>query len=156
MADWVYPQLKIDETKIGKAVVREAPVSIRDLYNVCKAIRGMKVKDARAFLERVQNKEEALPFWRYSHGSAHRDNISSKWKIKNGRYPVKAIKYVLKALDNAESNAVAKGLDTDSIKILHIAAHKGITLKRYMPRAFGRATAKNRRTSNIEVIVGEE
>ncbi|AWR97288.1 50S ribosomal protein L22 [Acidianus sulfidivorans JP7] len=156
MASWNYPQLEIDNSKLGKAVVREAPVSIKDLYNVCKAIRGMKVKDAKAFLERVQNKEEALPFWRYSHGSSHRDNISKKWKIKNGRYPVKAIKYVLKALNNAESNAIAKGLDADSIKILHIAAHKGITLKRYMPRAFGRATAKNRRTSNIEVIVGEK
>lgn len=155
MGGWIYPDLKIDESKIGKAVVRDAPVSIKDLYNVCKAIRGMKLKDARTFLERVMNKQEALPFWRYSHGSSHRHNISSKWKIKNGRYPVKAIKFVLKALDNAEANAIAKGLDPDSVIILHIAAHKGLTLKRFMPRAFGRATRKFRRTANIEVIVGE-
>jgi large subunit ribosomal protein L22 len=155
MASWTYPQLSIDDTKLGKAVVKDAPVSIRDLYNVCKAIRGMKVKEARDFLDRVLKHQEALPFWRYSHGSSHRSNISSKWGIKNGRYPVKAIKYVLKALDNAEANAVSKGLDPDSLKIIHIAAHKSFTLKRFMPRAFGRATAKYRRTSHIEVIVGE-
>lgn len=156
MGNWTYPDLKIDESKIGKAVVRDAPVSIRDLYNVCKAIRGMKVKEARDFLQRVLNKQEALPFWRYSHGSSHKSNISKKWKIKNGRYPVKAIKFVLKALDNAEANATSKGLDPDNIKIIHIAAHKGLTLKRYMPRAFGRATPKFRRTANIEIIVGEK
>lgn len=156
MAGWVYPDLKIDETKMGKAVIKDAPVSIRDLYNVCKAIRGMKLKDAKMFLERVSNSQESLPFWRYSHGSSHKSNISSKWKVKNGRYPVKAIQFVLKALDNAEANAVAKGLDSDSIRILHIAAHKGIIIKRFMPRAFGRATRKYRRTSNIEVIVGEK
>ncbi|MEM4933541.1 MAG: uL22 family ribosomal protein, partial [Desulfurococcaceae archaeon] len=31
----------------------------------------------------------------------------------------------------------------------------GITIKRYMPRAFGRATPKYRRTSHVEVIVKE-
>ncbi|EZQ03858.1 50S ribosomal protein L22 [Candidatus Acidianus copahuensis] len=155
MGSWKYPLLGVDEEKVYKAVLKEVPASYRDLYNVCKAVRGMNLQSAKKFLERVERKEEALPFYRYSHGSSHRSNISSKWKVKNGRYPVKAVQYVLKVLNSAESNAVAKGLDADSLTILHIACHKGITLKRFMPRAFGRATAKYRRTSNIEVMVGE-
>ncbi len=78
-----------------------------------------------------------------------------KWKVKSGRYPEKAINYVLKALDNALANAQGKGLDEDNLKIIHIAAHKGIIIKRFLPRAFGRATKKYNRTSHIEVIVGE-
>jgi len=39
--------------------------------------------------------------------------------------------------------------------VVHIAAHKGIVIKRFMPRAFGRATKKFNRTSHIEVIIGE-
>ena len=155
MAHWTYPQLNIEENKIAKAVIKNVPASIRDLYNVCKAIRGMKLNDAKNFLNNVLEEKEALPFWRYSHGSSHKANISPKWKVKSGRYPKKAIKYVLKVLENAENNANSKGLDMDKLKILHIAAHKGITIKRYMPRAFGRSTPKYRRTSSIEVILAE-
>ncbi|MBP1357444.1 MAG: 50S ribosomal protein L22 [Sulfolobus sp.] len=155
MAQWVYPNLGIEENKIAKAVIRNVPASVRDLYNVCKAIRGMKLNDAKQFLNNVLEEKEALPFWRYSHGSSHKRNISPKWKVKNGRYPKKAIKYVLKVLENAENNANSKGLDMDNVKIAHIAAHKGIVIKRFMPRAFGRSTRKYRYTSNIEVVLAE-
>ncbi|BCS92078.1 50S ribosomal protein L22 [Metallosphaera sp. J1] len=155
MASWNYPILSLDDSRTGKAVVRNAPVSIKDLYNVCKAIRGMNVKEAQAFLQRVIEEKEALPYWRYSHGASHKSNISKKWKVKSGRYPKKAIKYVIKALENAMANAQGKGLDEDKLKIVHIAAHKGIIIKRFLPRAFGRATKKYNRTSHIEVIVGE-
>ncbi|AWR94397.1 50S ribosomal protein L22 [Acidianus brierleyi] len=155
MSGWNYPLLNIDETKQGKAVSRNVSVSIKDLYNVCKAIRGKKLQDAKKYLDQVIEKKEAVPYWRYSTGASHKSGLETKWHIKDGRYPIKAAKYVLKTLENAEANAVSKGLDPDSLKIVHIAAHKGLILKRYMPRAFGRATAKNRRTSHIEVIVAE-
>ncbi|BFI75193.1 50S ribosomal protein L22 [Sulfurisphaera ohwakuensis] len=155
MASWIYPKLDIDENKLAKAVIKNVPASIRDLYNVCKAIRGMKLNDAKQFLNNVLEEKEALPFWKHSHGASHRSNISPKWKVKSGRYPKKAIKYVLKVLENAENNANSKGLDLENVKIVHIAAHKGIILKRYMPRAFGRSTRKYRYTSHIEVILGE-
>ena len=155
MPTWVYPQLPYPEDRLAKAVIRNVDASMRDLYNVCKAIRGMWLKDAKAFLQRVLDEKEAMPFWKHSHGAAHRSNISERWKVKSGRYPKKAIKYVLKVLESAENNASAKGLDVDRLKIVHIAAHKGITLKRYMPRAFGRATPKFKRTSHIEVVLAE-
>ena len=155
MAHWTYPQLNIEENKIAKAVIRNVPSSVRDLYNVCKAIRGMKLNDAKKLLNNVLEEKEALPFWRHSHGSSHKANISPKWKVKSGRYPKKAIKYVLKVLENAENNANSKGLDMDNVIIQHIAVHKGITIKRFMPRAFGRSTRKYRYTSNIEVVLAE-
>jgi large subunit ribosomal protein L22 len=155
MGKWLYPLLNINENKIAKAVIYNAPISVKDLYNVCKAIRGMKLSSAKKFLERVLKEEEALPFWRYNSGVSHKSNIDPKWKVKSGRYPKKAIKYVMKVLENAEANALNKGLDIDSLKIVHIASHKGLVLKRYMPRAFGRSTRKFRRTSHIEVILAE-
>ncbi|MEM1629800.1 MAG: 50S ribosomal protein L22 [Saccharolobus sp.] len=155
MGNWTYPQLEVDELRIAKSVLRNVPVSIKDLYNVCKAIRGMYVNDAKEFLNRVLQEKEALPYFRYSSGASHKANISAKFKIKAGRYPKKAIKYVLKLIENAEANASNKGLNLDKLVIIHIASHKGITLKRYMPRAFGRATPKYRRTSNIEIILKE-
>mgnify|MGYP001772772109 FL=1 len=152
---WTYPNLGIDDTRLGKAVKRNLPVSVRDLYNVCRAIRGMKVSEAEKFLNNVLEEKEALPFWRHQAGASHRSNISSKWGVKSGRYPKKAIKYVLEVLSYAKADALRKGLNEDKLKVLHAAAHKGITLRRYMPRAFGRSTRKFRYTSNIEIIVGE-
>ncbi|MEM1622503.1 MAG: uL22 family ribosomal protein, partial [Metallosphaera sp.] len=58
MAAWNYPILSLDDSRVGKAVIRNAPVSIKDLYNVCKAIRGMNVKEAQAFLQRVMEEKE--------------------------------------------------------------------------------------------------
>ncbi|MEM4739956.1 MAG: uL22 family ribosomal protein, partial [Zestosphaera sp.] len=43
----------------------------------------------------------------------------------------------------------------ERLYIHHIAVHKGRYLKRWMPRAFARATPKIRTTANIEVIVAE-
>ena len=69
MGNWTYPQLEVDELRIAKSVLRNVPVSIKDLYNVCKAIRGMYVNDAKEFLNRVLQEKEALPYFRYNSGA---------------------------------------------------------------------------------------
>jgi large subunit ribosomal protein L22 len=51
---------------------------------------------------------------------------------------------------------INRKIDVDNLYILHIAAHRGRYIKRYMPRAFGRATPKFRTTTHIEVVVGEK
>jgi large subunit ribosomal protein L22 len=155
LGNWVYPEIDIDETRIAKAVARDVPVSIKDMYNVARFVKGMKLKEAMERLERVLKHKEAIPFYRYSAGTSHKANISPSSKVKQGRYADKAVKSLLKLLKNVEANAEAKNLDLDKVKIIHIASHKGLTLKRMMPRAFGRSTRKYRRTTNIEVVVAE-
>lgn len=155
MSKWIYPELSYEESKIAKGVIREAPVSIRDLYNVCKAVKGMKLTEAKTYLQNVMDMKEAVPYWRYNTGASHKPDLEQRWGIKSGRYPRKAAKYVLRLLDNLEVNAGAKGLETEKLKIVHIAAHKGLILKRFTPRAFGRSSKKYRYTSNIEAVVAE-
>ena len=46
-------------------------------------------------------------------------------------------------------------MDTDKLYIASIVANQGPTMKRFMPRAQGRATAIRKRTSHIEVVVKE-
>ncbi len=155
MPTWHYSYKVRDESKIAKAVQFDIPVSIKDMREVVAAIRGKKLDEARKLLENVIALKEPIPFKRYKGKLSHKRGLPSKWKWPIGRYPVKAAKYLLKLLDNVEANAENKGLDKDKLVIIHIAAHKGITLKRWMPRAFGRATPKFRRTSHVEIIVGE-
>ncbi len=155
MPTWHYSYKVRDESKIAKAVQFDIPVSIKDMREVVAAIRGMKVSEARKLLERVIELKEPIPFKRYKGKQSHKRGLAAKWKWPIGRYPVKAAKYLLKLLDNVEANAENKGLDKDKLVIVHIAAHKGLTLKRWMPRAFGRATPKYRRTSHVEIVVEE-
>ncbi len=69
------------------------------------------------------------------------------------RYASEVISKVIKsAAANAENN---HEMDADKLYIAHIVANQGPTMKRFMPRAQGRATEIRKRTSHIEVIVKE-
>jgi len=56
------------------------------------------------------------------------------------------------AVANAENNF---GLDKDNLYIYNIQIGEGPTLKRWMPRAHGRATTILKRTSNIKLVLEE-
>ncbi len=155
MAVWKYSFKTRDETRIAKAVLKDVPVHPKVMYEVMNAIRGKKLDDAINFLEKVIEKKEAVPFRRYSRKQAHRRGLGAKWGWPAGRYPVKAASYVLKLLRNAENNADVKGLDIERLKIIHAAAHKGMVVKRWMPRAYGRSSPKYKVSSHIEVVVQE-
>lgn len=69
------------------------------------------------------------------------------------RYASEIISKVIKsAAANAENN---HEMDADKLYISHIVANQGPTMKRFMPRAQGRATEIRKRTSHIEVVVKE-
>ncbi len=64
---------------------------------------------------------------------------------------------VKKLLDSAVANAVHNhSLDAQSLMIKNIFVDGGATLKRFTPRAFGRASAIHKRTSHITVILEGE
>jgi len=155
MPTWHYSVKFEDESKIAKAVRYDIPVSIKYMREIAYTLKGMKLKDAIRFLEDVAKLKQPVPFRRYHGKLSHKRGLADRFKWPIGRYPVKGAKYTLEVLRNVEANAENKGLDKDKLVIVHIAAHKGITLKRYMPRAFGRATPKYRRMSHLEVVVKE-
>jgi len=155
MPTWHYSLKLRDEARIAKGVVFDIPVSIKYMREIAATIKGMKLSEAEKFLENVIKLKQPVPFRRYHGKVSHKRGLADKFGWPSGRYPVKGAKYVLKALRNVKANAENKGLNVDKLVIVHIAAHRGPTLKRYMPRAFGRATPKFRRTSHLEIIVKE-
>jgi large subunit ribosomal protein L22 len=71
----------------------------------------------------------------------------------------RATDYVRKVLDSAVANAEHNlALDADELFVSEAFADEGPTLKRWRPRARGRATKIMKRTSHITVVVsdGEE
>ena len=52
-------------------------------------------------------------------------------------------------------NAEYKGMDLDRLKIINAVVHKGRILKRFIPRAMGRATPKNDVLTHVELVAQE-
>jgi large subunit ribosomal protein L22 len=69
----------------------------------------------------------------------------------------RAAQPIRKVLESAVANAEHNhALDADELVIAEAYADEGPTLKRYRPRARGRATRIRKRTSHITIVVGDE
>jgi len=87
-------------------------------------------------LIRGKNVREALAILRYT--------------PKGASEPV--AKVLKSAIANAEHNFE---MNTDALFVSQVYVDQGPTLKRFKPRAMGRADLMRRRTSHITVVVGE-
>lgn len=68
----------------------------------------------------------------------------------------RAARFVFKTLASAVANAERNhGLDRRRLYVVEARVDEGPTLKRWRPRAFGRATMVRKRTSHIYVAVAE-
>ncbi len=74
-----------------------------------------------------------------------------------GFSPKKAAHWVRKTLESAIANAEHnEGADIDELKVEAVYVNEGPTLKRWRPRAKGRAFKIFKRTSHITVAVGDK
>jgi large subunit ribosomal protein L22 len=144
---------ELDLEKTVKASGREVRVSHKPAREVCKAIKGMMLTQAKQYLKDVMDKKKAVPFTRFKKKAGHRHGLE---KAYAGKYPLKAAKYILKVLEGAEANAENKGLDTERLRIIHASAYPGVKIKRYTPRAQGRTTPKFQTLCHIEVALEEQ
>ncbi|HHO48582.1 MAG TPA: 50S ribosomal protein L22 [Desulfobacteraceae bacterium] len=70
--------------------------------------------------------------------------------------PKKGARILRKVIESAVANAIqTEKVDTDTLYIKSIMVDGGPMLKRFRPRAMGRATRILKRTSHITVVVDE-
>jgi len=152
--EWGYsvPEEFLDPKTTVKASGRELRISHKSAREICNTIKGMMLTEAKSFLKDVIAKRRIVPFKRFNKKAAHHRGLE---KAYAGKHPVKAAKEILKVLRNAENNAENKGLDAERLKIIHASAYPGMKIKRYMPRAFGRATPRFETLTHVEVILEE-
>ena len=155
MPKWGYSitEEELDPEKTVKASGREVRVSHKHAREICKTIKGMMLTQAKQYLRDVMTKKKPVPFTRFKKKAGHRHGLD---KAYAGRYPVKAAKHVLKILEGAEANAENKGLDTERLRVMHASAYPGMKVKRFMPRAHGRATPRFQILCHIEIALEEK
>lgn len=152
MPNWGYSISELDPERSAIASGRDLPISFKDAVEVCRAIRGLKIDDAKRLLEEIIKKKRYIPYKRFKGKVAH--HKVPGWYA--ARQPVKAAKYILDVLKSLEANAEYKGLDTERLRLIHVAAQKGRKIKKYIPRAFGRSTPYFQELVHIELAAIEE
>jgi len=145
-----YSFVGFDPDTAVRASGRELRISPKAAREVCAAIKGMKLDDAREFLQQVIEKKKAVPYRRHKKTLPHRHGSE---RFPTGRYPVKAAQKVLKVLENAEANAMFKGLDAGDLQVVYASSYRGAKVKRSTPRAFGRSSPRVETLSHVEIIL---
>lgn len=139
-----------DPETTAKAYGKNLQISPKKSVEVCRFVRGKDVDVAIDMLEEVIEGKRAVPYRKHKKQIAHQKGVGP------GGYPKKVATKIRDLLEEAKSNAESKGLDADDMEILTISAHQGEVIKGYRPRAFGRSSPSDRKTSNIEVILKEK
>lgn len=155
MPKWGYSIINemLNPEKTAKASGRELKVSHKAAREVAKAIKGMDLAQAKDFLRDVVAKKRPVPYTRFTKKLGHKGGMQKRCV---GRYPVKTAEQVLRVLQAAQANAENKGLDVDRLRVMHSAAYQGVKLKRYTPRAHGRASPKYDVLTHVEIVLEEK
>ncbi|KAK0552937.1 60S ribosomal protein L17B [Tilletia horrida] len=129
-------------------------VHFKHCREVAAAITGLKLQKAYAYLGNVTEHKQCIPFRRYN-GGVGRTQQAKEFKTTQGRWPVKAIKFVTGLLKNAEANAEAKGLDTEELVVRNIVVQQAPKTHRRTYRAHGRINAYKGSPAHIEIHLAE-
>ncbi len=156
MPKWGYAfqEEKYDLERLAKGSGRDLRIKPKHGREICAVIKGMGLDQAKRFLEEVIKLNRSVPFRRHKKKQAHRKDLKQfKWYA--GKYPIKAASRIYDILTAVESNAEYKGLDVDLCRIIHAATHRSRIIKRYIERAHGRSTPRNKHLSHVEIFLYE-
>lgn len=146
-----------DVNKTAKARGSDLRVHFKNTAETARAVRGMTLVKAKAYLEAVMDHKRCIPFLRFNGGVGRTSQAKNEGnKIGQGRWPKKSCEFVLGLLKNAESNAESKGLDTDKMYVSHIQVNQAQRGRRRTYRAHGRINAYMSSPSHIELILTEK
>ena len=106
--------------------IRQSPYKVRVMLD---QVRGMSVTDAEVTL-RFSNRRAAEPILKCIHSAVA--NMNSKFELG----------------EDLETLA-------DEVRVVEAFADEGVTIKRFRPRARGRATRIRKRTCHITIVVSD-
>ena len=110
----------------AKAVVRHVRISPRKVRIVANMVRGRSVDVALGILKLLPKSSSAVLYKLIGSAAANADDLSKG------------------------------GVSVDDLVVKTIYVDNGPLIKRFMPRAMGRANRIQRRTSHVTVVVADE
>ena len=149
MPNWAYSVKEMDPERSVKCSGRELRISPKAATEICRAIRGMRLDDAKRLPRRCRLQETADLVSTIQDRSTSQEPRSGGMQADFQRkLPTK----MLGLLEELQSNAEYKGLDVDRLRIIHAASQRGMKTRNYVPRAFGRSSPSFNTLTHIELI----
>jgi len=125
-------------TKTVKASGSDLRVHFKNTHEAARQLKGYTLKKAQKYLQHVIEHKEAVPFRTFNRGVGRTAQSKPFYLAPQARWPKKSAEYLLNLLQNAESNAEAKGLDVETLVVSHIQANAAQRGRRRTYRAHGR------------------
>lgn len=141
-------------SKSCQARVSYIRTHFKNMHETAMAVKGMKLDKAFDYLSSVLDHKRCIPFRRFN-GSIGRTGQAKEWGTDKGRWPEKSVKFLQNLLQNAKSNAVTKGLDTEALIVQHVQVNQAPKMRRRMYRAHGRITPYKSSPCHVEVVLVE-
>jgi large subunit ribosomal protein L22 len=143
-----YAQMDLDPDESAITMGKNLPISPKHAREICKALKGKGIEEAKEWLDEVIGMKIAVPFRKYRKKIGHRRGLVG-WDA--GRYPVKAAKEIRKVIESLENNITFKELNVPEMKITSIFAMRGRKIQGIFTRAQGRSTPKYQVLVHIQV-----
>jgi len=124
----------------------------KNMREVAAALTGMKLTKAYTYLADVKEHKQVIPFRRFS-GGVGRASQAKQFKATQGRWPEKSVKFMLRLLKNAESNADAKNIELEDLVIKSIGFQQAPKTRRRTYRAHGRINPYQGHPTHVEIIL---
>lgn len=137
---------KMNQESCVKASGQSLPISLKHSVEICNFVRGKSVEKALKDLEQISLMKIPLAFKKFKHKVGHR-----KGNIAAGRYPIKAIGYILNLIKSAENNAIFKGMNSKNLTITHMCSHKASRSYHY-----SRHRGRLMKRTHVEIILTEK
>jgi large subunit ribosomal protein L17e len=155
-----YSKKSDNPTKSCCARGSDLRVHFKNTRETAMALRGMTLRRAQKYLQDVIEHKAAVPFRRYKGGVSRHAQGNPRIHKGNGsqqcRWPKKSCEFLLNLLQNAESNAEFKQLDTEKLVITHIQVNHAPKRRRRTYRAHGRINPYMSNPCHIELILTEQ
>lgn len=103
----------------------------------------------------VLKHQKCVPFKIFTGGPGRTPQAKGN-HTSQGRWPKKSVLAVLRVLQNAEANAVQRGLNKDDLFVAHIQANEAPKIRRRTYRAHGRINAYMASPCHIEIVLQEK
>jgi len=134
------------ETHQAKAIGKNMPISWKDATEIGRFIKGDKVEKAIGKLEKVIEKDLAVPYTKFDSDVGHRSGPGD-----SGRYPVKAAEHILEVLEEAEANAEHEGLNPGALAVDNVITNQG---QEFVTP--GRFRGEKTKAAHVKIVVGEQ
>ncbi|KZT09139.1 60S ribosomal protein L17/L23 [Laetiporus sulphureus 93-53] len=152
MVRYAAAALDTNPEKTSRARGEYLRTHFKNMSEVAAALTGLKLTKAYAYLSDVKEHKQIIPFRRFS-GGVGRASQAKQFKTTQGRWPEKSVKFILRLLKNAESNADAKNLELEDLYIKNIVVQQAPKTRRRTYRAHGRINPYQGHPCHVEIIL---